>query len=70
MDRETGLIDLEDWLTKAGLPEAVLESQGDLLVVKLPPDSRNHLLADPELRQDLVRQAKDLCFQRIALDLP
>ena len=57
------------WLVEAGLPEAELEIQGDLLIIKLPPASRVHLLSDPVLRESLTSHARALGFSRIALEL-
>ena len=60
---------LVEWLTQAGFTEAQLESQEDLLVVKLDAAGRNRLLADSDLRSRWVTQARAVGFSRIALDL-
>ncbi len=57
------------WLEEAGLPEAALETQGETLIVKLPPKRRNRLLADTDLRKDLVRKVQEMGFSRVAIEL-
>lgn len=57
------------WLEEAGLPEALLETQGETLIVKLPPERRNRLLADAALRNSLVRKVRGLGFSRVAVEL-
>ena len=57
------------WFAAAGFAGAQLEAQGTLLIVKLPPADRTRLLADNDLRRNLVSQARSLGFSRIALEL-
>jgi len=52
-----------------GLTGADLEVKGDILIVKLPPESRGRLLAEPALRDELVAQGKALGFSRVALEI-
>ncbi len=70
MSRELGtLIPLMAWLTGAGLSDSDFEIQGELLIVKLSPADRSRLLADAQLRTQLVSQARMLGFSRVALEM-
>lgn len=64
------LMPLAHWLAGQGLSGADLEAKGDLLVVRLPAESRGRLLGDEALRREAVSRAQALGFSRIALDLP
>gem|GEM_PF-6140958 len=57
------------WLGRAGFPGATLESNGDLLMVRLAPQNRAKLLADTDLKSRLLAQAKGFGFSRVALEL-
>ena len=63
------LAPLVQWMTERGLTGADLEMNGDLLIVKLPSESRSRLLADATLRDALVAQGKALGFSRVVLEV-
>ncbi len=56
-------------LSNEGLSGADLEVDGDLLILRLPPESRNRLLRDDALRNRVVSLARALGFPRVALEL-
>ena len=67
---ETGALhSLLQWLAEEGFPEADLESEGDLLILKLEPPHRARFFGDADLRRRLVAQARAAGFTRVALEL-
>jgi len=56
-------------LSQLGLPGAFLQRQGDLLILCLPQEARDRLLADSELRRQVVFHARACGFSRAALEL-
>ncbi len=57
------------WLAGEGFPEADLEVEGDLLILRIGFSQRARLLSDIDLRQRLVAEAKAAGFTRVALEL-
>jgi len=68
-DRVESFGPLVGWLAQAGFPNAEFESQGDLLIVKLDASGRSRLLADSDLRNRFVAQAKAFGFSRVVTSL-
>lgn len=63
------LAPLVEILAKEGLSGADLEVDGDILILRLPPESRSRLLQEGALRGRVVSLGKALGFSRLALDL-
>ena len=57
------------WLAEEGFPEADLEVQGDVLILKLKVPHRARLLSDIDLRRRLVAEAQAAGFTRVTLEL-
>lgn len=57
------------WLEEAGFTKADVEIQEKLLIIKLPSNHRNRLLADASLRKRLIEQAREAGFSRVALEI-
>ena len=58
-----------DWLVDHGFQQASLESEGSLLIIKLPASDRNRLLSDSAVRERLVTAVRQCGFTRVALEL-
>ena len=56
-------------LSREGLSGADLEVDGDILILRLPAESRSRLLRDGALRDRLVSLGKALGLARLAIEL-
>ncbi len=64
-----GIQSVAQWLREAGFPEVELETQGELLILRLPQKASSRLLKNDPLRRQLVSHVRSHGFAKVALEL-